>query len=57
MALNCLVFERSAFLYFLRQTDEQTDRPDAWSRSSRSRERRLNKWIFETVYPDTVQLM
>jgi len=30
MALNCLVFEKIAFLYFGdRQTDEQMDRPDA----------------------------
>jgi len=41
-ALNCLVFEKIAFLYFgERQTDEQMDMPVAWSRS-RCRERRLN---------------
>ena len=42
IALNCLVFEKIAFLYFgERQTDEQKDMPVAWSRS-RCRERRLN---------------
>ena len=40
MALNRLVFKKIALLYFGdRQTDEQTDRSVAWSRS---RERRLN---------------
>ena len=51
IALNCLVFEKIAFLYALwRQTDEQTDRHtneqmnsiDALRRS-RCRQRRLNK--------------
>ena len=43
IALNCLVFEKIAFLQFGdRQTDEQMDTPVAWSRS-RCRERRLNK--------------
>jgi len=47
MALNCLVFEKVAFLYFgdrqtNKQTDEQMDSTDALSRS-RCRERRLNK--------------
>ena len=42
ITLNCLVFEKIAFLYFGdRQPDEQMDRPVAWSRS-RYRERRLN---------------
>jgi len=45
MALNSLVFEKIAFLYFgdrqtNKQTDEQMDRPIVWSRS-RYRERRL----------------
>jgi len=53
MALNCLVFEKIAFLYFGdrqtnkqtdRQTDEQMDRPVAWIHSC-CRERRLNKCI------------
>jgi len=47
MALNCLVFEKIAFLYFgdrqtNRQTDEQMDSTDALSRF-RCHERRLNK--------------
>jgi len=43
IALNCLVFEKIAFLHFGdRQTDKQMDRPIALSRS-RCRERRLNK--------------
>ena len=47
MALNCLLFEKITFLYFGdghtdKQTEKQTDRPVAWSRS-RCRERRLNK--------------
>ena len=42
MALNCLVFEKIAFLQFGdRQTDVKMDRPDAWSRSC-CREWRLN---------------
>jgi len=45
MALNCLVFEKIAFLYFGdRQTDTQMDRPIAWSRS-RCRERRLTNYF------------
>ena len=43
IALNCLVFEKIAFFCILatdRQTNEQTDNTDAWSRS-RYRERRL----------------
>jgi len=47
IALNCLVFEKMAFLYaFWRQTDgqtdEQMDNPDMLRRS-RCRQRRLNK--------------
>jgi len=45
MALNCLLFLRKCVFFILatdRQTDEQINRPDAWSRS-RCRERRLNK--------------
>jgi len=43
IALNCLVFEKIAFLHFGdRQTDEQMDSIDALSRC-RCRERRLNK--------------
>jgi len=47
IALNCLVFEKIAFLHFGdRQTDRQTDKPmdssDALSRC-RCRERRLKK--------------
>jgi len=49
VALNCLVFEKIAFLCILatdgqtnRQTDKQMDSADALSRS-RYRERRLNK--------------
>ena len=42
IAVNCFVFEKILFLYFGdRQTDEQMDRPVAWSRY-RYRERRLN---------------
>jgi len=45
MTLNCLVFEKIALLYFGdRQTDEQMDRPVAWSRS-RCRERRRNRGL------------
>jgi len=44
VALNCLVFEKIAFLQFgARQTGEQIDKPVARSRS-RCRERRLNKY-------------
>jgi len=46
VALNCLVFEKIALFAFWRQTDRQTkeqmDSTDAWSRS-RCRERWLNK--------------
>jgi len=46
MALNCVVSEKIAFLYFWRQTDRQTDEQmdstDALNRS-RCRERQLNK--------------
>ena len=46
VALNCLVFEKIALFVFWRQTDRQTkeqmDSTDAWSRS-RCRERWLNK--------------
>ena len=60
IALNCLVFEKIAYLQFGdrqtdrhtdRQTSEQMDTPVAWSRS-RYRERRLNNvlhclcWLF-----------
>jgi len=49
MALNCLVFEKIAFLHFGdRQTDKQMDRPVAWSRS-RCCERRFNKLIIAYV--------
>ena len=53
IALNCLVFEKIAFLQFGdRQTDKQTheqmDRPDALSRS-RCRERRLNNVIIVII--------
>ena len=43
IALNCLAFEKIAFLHFgYRQTNKQTDgQAHAWSRS-RCRERRLN---------------
>jgi len=46
IALNCLVFEKIAFLQFgdrqtNKQTNKQMDTPVAWSRS-RCRERRLN---------------
>ena len=42
VALNCLVFEKIAFLYFgYRQTNRQMDSTDAVSRS-RCGERRLN---------------
>jgi len=46
IALNCLVFEKIAFFNLAtdrqtdRQTNEQMDSTDSWSRS---RERRLNK--------------
>jgi len=44
IALNCLVFEKIAFLHFGdRQTDKQMDSSDALSRS-RYRERRLNNF-------------
>jgi len=45
IALDCLVFEKIAFLHFGdRQTNEQMDSSDALSRS-RCRERRLNNTI------------
>ena len=49
MALNCLVFDKIAFLQFGdrqtdKQTDEQMDSFDAWSRS-RCREPRLNTTV------------
>jgi len=52
IALNCLVFEKIAFLRFgdrqtNRQSDEQMDITDALSRS-RCRERRLNKDVKTT---------
>jgi len=49
VALNCLVFEKLAFLHFGDKTDEQKqkqmDTPVAWSRS-RCRECQLNKATF-----------
>ena len=48
VALNCLVFEKIAFLHFIdRETDEQTDSTEALSRS-RCRERRINNcsWCY-----------
>jgi len=46
IALNCLVFEKIALFAFWRQTDIRTDeqKPVAWSRSTRCRERRIKKW-------------
>ena len=60
IALNCLVFEKIAFLQFgdrqtnkqtNKQTDEQMDTPVAWSRS-RCRERRLHRPIHEKERAD-----
>jgi len=55
IALNCLVFEKIAFFLHFgdrqtdkltnKQTDKQMDSSDAWSRSSRYRELRLNNVI------------
>ena len=53
IALNCLVFEKNAFFYFLAtdwQTDEQMDSTDALSRS-RCRERRLNQQLVRSEWP------
>ena len=60
IALNCLVFEKIAFLRFgdrqtNRQSDEQMDITDALSRS-RCRERRLNKEFNRFLLTEITQI-